>query len=122
LSYTTFAFKAIQTDKNQYRRSEEITISVKLKNTGKTAGYETVQLYVSDLNGNVLKAIKELKAFQKVFMNAGEEKTAQLKVKASDLAYFDERTMSWIVNPGKYRLSAGPSSRDLLVSKDVVVE
>lgn len=121
LSYTTFAFKAIQTDKSQYKLTEDIAISIKLKNVGKRAGFETVQLYVSDLNGNVPKADKELKAFQKVFLNAGEKKTVELKVKVSDLAYFDERTMSWVVNPGKYRLMAGSSSRDQLILADIEI-
>lgn len=118
LSYTSFSFNFIQTDKEQYKPSEEIVISVKLKNKGKIAGYQTVQLYVSDLNGNIPKANKELKAFQKVFLNAGEEKSVELKVKASDLAYFDEKTMGWVVNPGKYRFIAGSSSRDQLISRD----
>lgn len=122
LSYTSFAFTSIQTDKAQYKPSEEITISVKLKNAGKMAGYETVQLYVSDLNGNIPKANKELKAFQKVFLKVDEEKTVELKVKASDLAYFDEKAMRWVVNSGKYRLIAGSSSRDQLISKDIVVK
>ncbi|HEX2936039.1 MAG TPA: glycoside hydrolase family 3 C-terminal domain-containing protein [Bacteroidales bacterium] len=121
LSYTTFAFNSIQTDKAQYKTTEDISITIKLKNTGKLAGYETAQLYVSDLNGNVPKANKELKAFQKVYLNAGEEKTVALKVKASELAYFDEKTMSWVVNPGKYRLMAGASSRDQFVSKDIQI-
>lgn len=122
LSYTTFAFKTIQTEKSQYKPTEEIAITIKLKNTGKMAGYETVQLYASDLNGNVPKANKELKAFRKVFFNAGEEKAVELKIKASDLAYFDDRTMSWVVNPGKYKLIAGSSSRDQLISADIVIE
>lgn len=121
LSYTTFAFKSIQANKSQYKPTEEIAITIKLKNKGEMAGYETVQLYASDLNGNIPKADKELKAFQKVFLNAGEEKTVELKVKVSDLAYFEERSMSWVVNPGKYRLMAGSSSKAQLILADIEI-
>lgn len=113
LSYTKFDYSSLHTGKKAYKNNEIITATVKVKNTGKYAGKETVQLYVSKSGSAVERAEKELKAFKKVLVPAGQEVTVSLSIPVKDLAYFNEKTMKWVVEPGKYKLLAGTSSRDI---------
>jgi beta-glucosidase len=113
LSYTDFAYSGLKTDKKTYAKTDSIVVTLNIKNTGKRNGYETVQLYASELNCKMLKAAQELKAFKKIMVNAGASTAVTLKIAVADLAWYDEKTSGWVVNPGKYRLSAGSSSRDI---------
>ena len=122
LSYTTFTYSNLQTNKTRFARNEVVSVTVKLKNQGKRPGFETVQLYVSDLNGNIPKADKELKAFRKVYLHAGEEMEVTMHVKIADLAYFDEKSMGWVVNPGKYKIFVGSSSRHCKIAAGITIE
>lgn len=122
LSYTTFAYGKMKTDKKKYRAGDKIEVSLKLKNSGKKDGMETVQLYVSDLDPKVMKAAKELKAFKKVMVPAGKEVEVKMEVDASNLSYFDEKSMQWVLSPGKYKLMAGSSSRDIRNSCEIDIQ
>lgn len=111
LSYTTFQYAnpSIEADNGIY------TISVDVKNTGKRAGKEVVQLYVSAPNSAWMnKPEKELKAFAKTReLKPGETVTVALKVNAADLASYDEAASSWVVDAGNYEFGIGASSRDI---------
>ncbi len=111
LSYTTFEYAnpAITADNGIY------TITVDVKNTGKVAGKEVVQLYVSAPDSAKMdKPEKELKAFAKTQeLNPGEVVTVTLTVKASDLASYDEASTAWVVDAGNYNFLVGASSRDI---------
>ncbi|WP_448697482.1 glycoside hydrolase family 3 C-terminal domain-containing protein [Mucilaginibacter sp. AW1-3] len=122
LSYTSFKYTAVKTDKKAYKKSDKITASLQLSNTGKYAGKEIVQLYVSKINPKVEMAEKELKAFQKIAVNAGKAAQVALNFKASDLAYFDENSKKWIVEPGQYKISVGSSSRDIRQSTVINID
>jgi len=122
LSYTNFKYSAVKTDKKDYKKGESITTTLQLNNTGKYAGKEIVQLYVSKLNSKVEKAEKELKAFKKVSVNSGSAATVALNIKAADLAYFDEGAKKWIVEPGQYKISVGASSRDIRQSAIITID
>jgi beta-glucosidase len=84
-----------------------------VKNTGTRYGAEVVQLYVSDPVSSVLRPEKELKAFEKVFLQPGEAKTVKLDVKVGDLAFYDETKKSWKVEGGEFVLELGNSSRNI---------
>ena len=120
LSYTTFEYAnpSIKADNGVY------TVSVDVKNTGKAAGKEVVQLYVSAPdNAGMNKPAKELKAFAKTReLNPGETATVTLKVNAADLASYDEVVSSWVVDAGNYEFLVGASSRDIkaVLNADVV--
>lgn len=92
---------------------DNITATVKVKNTGKYAGKETVQFYISKIGSAVERADKELKAFKKVMIVPGETATVTVTIPAGSLAYFDAQTMKWVVEPGDYQLLAGTSSRGI---------
>lgn len=119
LSYTTFALDRAKTDKKEYAVEETISVSVEVKNTGKMDGKEVVQLYVSKPDSKISRAAQELKGFQKVLVKTGKSETIVIKVPVKELAYYDIETKKWIVEPGKYILKLGTSSRD--IKKEVVV-
>ncbi|MHA1757710.1 MAG: beta-glucosidase family protein [Promethearchaeota archaeon] len=112
LSYTDFSYSNLKLDKEIYNESDLIIASVDIENKGNYDGEEIVQLYVGYKNSAVERPIKELKAFQKIFIKKGEKKTVNLEFKAKDLAYFDENENKWIVEKIEYIIGVGPSSRD----------
>lgn len=121
LSYTGYQYTGLQTVKRNYKSGESIKATLKVKNTGKYAGKETVQLYISKAASIVERPEKELKAFKKVLVGAGETADITLDVPVKDLAYYDIKTGKWIVEPGKYKLLVGASSRDIKSSVDISV-
>ena len=121
LSYTDFSYGALLLNKKSYAATEMITATVKVKNTGKVAGKETVQLYVSKTGSVVERAEKELKAFKKVLIPAGQEIAVTLSIPVKDFAYYDEATSKWIVEPGSYTLLAGTSAGDIKAKETITV-
>jgi beta-glucosidase len=121
LSYTDYTYAGLHTDKNNYSPSDMITATLKVSNTGKYAGKETVQLYVGKTGSVVERAEKELKAFKKVNIAAGETVTVSLSVPVSSLAYYDVKSSKWVIEPGEYRLLVGTSSRVIGQSAAIVV-
>jgi beta-glucosidase len=99
-----------------FKPTESINVTVRVKNTGKVAGKEVVQLYVSKAESVVQRPEKELKAFKKVNIPVGQTAVVTFVIPAKNLAYFDARQNKWIIEPGKYKLLAGTSSRDLTQS------
>lgn len=122
LSYTGFKYSGFYTNKKSYKATDNITATLKVKNTGKYAGKETVQLYVSKTGSVVERADKELKAFKKINIGVGETATVILNIPVKDLAYYDVKTSKWVVEPGKYKLLAGTSSRDIEQSGTITVD
>ncbi len=119
LSYTTFEYAnpSIEAGNGTY------TVAVDVKNTGKMAGKEVVQLYVAAPNSVQMdKPEKELKAFAKTkTLEPGETATVTLTVNAADLASYDEASSSWVVDAGTYKFLVGASSRDIKATLDADV-
>ena len=88
-------------------------VTAKIKNTGNRTGLETVQLYVGKSDSKILRPAKELRAFKKMTIDAGNESIVKLLIPVKNLAYFDERQMNWVVEPGMYTLMVGSSSQDV---------
>jgi len=122
LSYTGFKYSGLYTNKKSYKPTDYITATLKVKNTGKYAGKETVQLYISKAGSVVERADKELKAFKKVNVAVGETATVILNIPVKDLAYYNVKTSKWAVEPGKYKLLAGTSSRDIEQSATITID
>lgn len=121
LSYTTFEIGRARAAK-QISAEKPVKVSVRVENTGTMAGAEVVQLYVSENNPTVLRPKKELKAFKKVELAAGEKETVSFEVKLSDLAFWNDKSRAWEVNPGTYTLHLGNSSANITSTCEVVVE
>ena len=113
LSYTGFEFGTLSTDKAAYGKDEVVHVKFTVKNTGSRYGAEVAQLYVSDPIATVMRPAKELKAFEKVFLQPGETKTVTLDVKVADLAFYDESKKDWNVEAGDFILQLGNSSGNI---------
>lgn len=113
LSYTTFALSDFALDKKQIKAKESLSVSVKIKNTGTTAGSEVIQVYVSDIKASVPRPTKELCGFMKVSLSAGEEKTVQIPIDTNKFSFFDVKTHKWITEAGEFKILVGTSSRNL---------
>jgi len=122
LSYSTFEYGKITTDKKTYGQDETIKVSFTLKNTGKVDGAEAVQVYASQPKASVMRPAKELKAFAKVFLKAGETQTVALEVKVKDLAFYNDKTKDWTVEPGEFVLRNAASSADVKSSVSIQVK
>ncbi len=116
LSYTTFKTGKLTADKTTMSESDEITFTIPVTNTGTMAGAETVQLYISDHEASVDRPVKELKAFQKVFLQPGETKQVSLTIDKRALSFYDEASSQWKAEPGDFEALAGTAS-DKIVSR-----
>ena len=90
-----------------------LKVSIDVENTGKRAGSEVVQLYVSDKDSTVPRAVKELKGFAKVFLNPGEKKTVTMELCARDLAYYETKIHDWYTPSGTYEIQIGHASDEI---------
>lgn len=109
LSYSSFSFSNLQAETNE----SGIAISVDVKNTGNHAGAEVVQAYISFHNTSIERPVKLLKAFSKVFLQKGEQRTVQLQIPFNELAYYNVNTRNWGIEKGVYDLLVGNSSANL---------
>jgi len=113
LSYTTFKYSKLKLSSSQLSADGEISMSLSVKNTGKRAGKEVVELYFHAINPKIDRPVRELKGFAKVSLNPGETKTVSFKLTPRDLAYFDVAGQQWKADPGDYQIQIGASSRDI---------
>ena len=114
LSYTTFKIGQLTADKTSLTADDKITFTVDVTNTGKYAGSETVQLYISDKQSSVSRPVKELKAFGKVYLQPGETQQVSLTIDQSALSFYDDQTGEWTVEPGDFEAMIGNSSSNLI--------
>ncbi len=119
LSYTAFELSGPSAPESVLIEEEDLKVSVKVKNTGKRAGSEVVQLYVHDRTNVYDRPEKELKAFQKVYLEAGEEKTVTLTLRKEDFAGYYLPRHEWIVQPGTFDLLIGTSAEEIRCRKEV---
>jgi beta-glucosidase len=111
LSYTKFSIDNVRLSKKKMKRDGSITVLADVMNTGKRGGSEVVQMYIRDLVSSVTRPVKELKGFQKVFLDPGKKKTVRLEITPESLAFFDI-DMNYVVEPGEFEIMIGNSSRD----------
>ena len=116
LSYTTFKLGKLIADKTSMTEGDEITFTIPVTNTGSMAGAETVQLYISDLEASVERPVKELKAFQKVFLQPGETQQVSLTIDKGALSFYDEANSQWKAEAGAFEALVGTAS-DKIVSR-----
>jgi beta-glucosidase len=109
LSYTSFEYINPDVKKN----ADNYLVSLTVKNIGKRAGSEIVQLYVSDLQSGIPRPAKELKGFEKVFLNPGEEKRICFELDKRSFAYYDVKLKDWQVQQGRYHILIGASILDI---------
>ena len=113
LSYTTFNYSNLNTDKKTYAQADTIQATFTLTNTGDREGAEVAQVYVSDPVCSVMRPVKELKGFKKVFLKPGESRRITLDIPVSSLAFYSEAQSQFVVEPGEFILQLGASASDI---------
>ena len=113
LSYTTFDYSNLNTDKKMYDQADTIQATFTLTNTGDREGAEVAQLYVSDPVCSVMRPVKELKGFKKVFLKPGESRRITLDIPVSSFAFYSEAQSQFVVEPGEFILQLGASASDI---------
>ncbi len=119
LSYTTFKLDNVRLTKKRISRKGSTRVLVDVTNTGKRAGSEVVQMYIRDCVSSVTRSVKELKGFQKIWLQPGEKKTVILEISPGALAFYDVH-MNYVVEPGDFEIMIGTSSRDSDLQKFVL--
>ncbi len=123
LSYTTFEIKNAQSDKKDpYSEDETIYISVDVENTGDLDGKEVVQLYSTKTESGVERAVQELRGFKKIMVNSGQTTNITLALPVKELSYYNVKKKEWTVEPGKYNLKIGNSSRSINTEVTIEIE
>jgi beta-glucosidase len=112
LSYTTFLYSGLKLIAGEGTNGSLIA-QFDLENTGNRAGAEVAQLYVHEENPHLARPEKELKGFQKVFLQPGEKRTVSIPLPRSAFAYYDPAQPGWVVQPDKFEVLIGSSSRDI---------
>lgn len=113
LSYTEFEYGEAKLSASALAEGRTLEVSVPVKNVGKMAGAEVVQLYVSDPECSVDRPVKELKGFGKLYLEPGETGVLKFTLGTDDLAFFDAGKHEWVAEPGVYRVLVGASSADI---------
>ncbi len=119
LSYTTFQFGKPSLEKDTIKVGESTKVSVEVKNTGKVAGDEIVQLYIRDKISSVTRPVKELKGFKRVSLKPGESKKVELQITPEGLSFYNV-DMKFITEPGEFEIMVGNSSRDEDLTKIIL--
>ncbi len=119
LTYTTFEYSNLRTDKKTYGINDVITITFDLKNIGKMTADEVVQAYVHRIDPAVEWPQKELKAFQRVTLDPGENKTVSLTIPVPGLMYWNEKKQAWDNDLCRIELLVGASAGDTRLKREV---
>ncbi len=115
LSYTSFAYSNLNVESNE----STVSVSVNIENIGTRSGKEVVQLYVQDSESRLDRPTKELKAFGKIELTAGESKTVDFTLDESAFSYYDDEQGNWVMEPGTFVLHVGSSSSDIRLTSEI---
>ena len=121
LSYTTFKYSGLKLSADKIKADGEVNISLDVKNTGKRAGDEVVQLYVHQEKSRVKVPVKELRGFQRISLQPGEKRAVTFTLPAAKLAIWDETTHGFVVEPGAFDVMVGASSADIRLKDQIEV-
>lgn len=119
LTYGSFVYSKLKTDKKTYGQNDVITVTLNLRNTGGMAADEVVQAYVHRIDPSVEWPEKELKAFEKVKLGPGENKTVKLQIPVKNLMYWNETMQAWDNDTCKLKLLVGASATDIRLQKKI---
>lgn len=111
LSYTTFDYSDITLSRDSFQAGEEIQASVQIRNSGERAGHEVVQMYIQDLVGSVTRPVRELRGFEKIFLEPGQQRSVMFHINVEDLSFY-RRDMSYGPEAGDFVVYIGRDSQD----------
>nr|WP_258958415.1 glycoside hydrolase family 3 C-terminal domain-containing protein [Bacillus mobilis] len=122
LSYTNFEYSNISIDKKEIKDTDTVSVRVNVKNTGSIAGKEIVQLYIKDVESSMIRPEKELKGFEKVELQPGEEKTVSFTLNKRSFAYYNVEWKEWHVETGEFEILVGKSSKEIVLHDSIFVQ
>ena len=122
LSYTSFEISDVETDMKTYRAGETIKVSCRVINTGNQEGAEIVQVYVGKPKSKTDRAVKELKAFQKIRIERGSDAPVELAIDVDQLAFYDESVSGWNLEKGDYVIFVGNASDNISAKMKINVQ
>lgn len=117
LSYTNFSYAHLQTARDTIPKGGKVSVTFDLGNTGPRGGDEVVQLYVRWVDSRVTRPERALKAFRRVWVDAGQTQKVTLELRAKDLAYWDKSVADFVVEPGQVELLIGRASHAIELRK-----
>lgn len=117
LSYTSFEYSDIRISKVE----DNIVVSFEITNKGKVPGAEVAQLYVSDEDCSFIRPLKELKGFEKVFLEPGETKTVSIRLDDSAFRFYDPYEHRFVIEPGRFTIRVGASSEDIRLTTSLTL-
>lgn len=121
LSYTEFSYSGLKTDKDRMTDKDTLTVTVNVKNTGDRKGKEAVQLYVSPPARETIRPVRELRGFDKIELEPGEEKKVVFTLDMRAFAYWNEEIHDWYTDSGEYLVQVGKNAGEMLLSAPVEV-
>ncbi len=121
LSYTTFEYSPIKLSKSSMKESGSVKATLNITNTGAKAGAEVVQLYIRDEVSTLERPVRELKGFEKIYLEAGQSAKVEFTITAEELKYYDDTKAAWVAESGDFTIEVGSSSRDIRVSAPLVL-
>lgn len=121
LSYTEFKYSNLKFSKEAMDESEELTVTVDVTNVGKVASKEVVQLYVKNCDTRILRPVREIKGFEKIYLLPGETKTVTFTLNKRSFAYYEEEIHDWAVPSGTYEIEIAKNSRCIVLSAPIEV-
>ncbi|CAM4217557.1 glycoside hydrolase family 3 C-terminal domain-containing protein [Bacillus paramycoides] len=122
LSYTNFEYSNLSIDKKEIKDTDTVSVHVNVKNTGSTVGKEIVQLYIKDVESTMIRPEKELKGFEKVALQPGEEKTVSFTLNKRSFAYYNVELKDWHVETGEFEILVGKSSKEIVLHDSLYVQ
>ena len=122
ITYTTFEYSSLSTDRETYSKNDIISLSLEIENTGQVAADEVVQIYIHRVNSSVEWPYKELKAFERVPLEQGEKRTVNLDIPVRNLQYWNEEIGDWDYDPCDIEILAGASANDIKLNKTVTLK
>lgn len=122
LSYTQFSYSNLKFDSDKIQKDGEIEIRFAVQNAGQIKGDEVVQVYVHHIDASVKVPINQLKRFQRITLDPGENKTLTFRMPASELSFYDTETNDFKTEPGQYEIQVGSSSKDIRLKKTFTIE
>lgn len=121
LSYTTFEYSDIKVSSKDIKDTDTVTVSFKIKNTGKYDGAEVAEIYVADKESTIYRPVKELRAFKKVFIKAGGEAEVSIDLSKRAFAFYNVNLGDWQVETGEFDIMVAASSRDIRLTETITV-
>jgi len=121
LSYTSFEYSDLSVSSSSFNKGDTLKVNFTIKNTGNFPGAEAAQIYIAPKKTSIMRAVKELKGFEKIFLQKGESKKVTITLDERSFAYYNAPKKNWAIEGGIYEILIGASSRDIRLKSEVNV-